>query len=772
MGWRFRKSFRVIPGVKLNLSKSGLSLSLGGAPVTVNVGPRGVYGTASLPGTGVSFRKKLQFGQPTDGNDFSPAPESPGPAFGRSTPLVPLNPALPQPVPSQVAPPELASIQEIRSSSTELLTSESLKELKELIQNTYTEHRDIETDIARAKPEAERAFSRYESWNRGFLFKKVFKNSFAKRKDESETAQAKLKELEEQLQLTTIVAQVEMGKEQAEPYFRMRDEFAQLSECAAIWDKTARQDTNQYKERTTARESVFREKVTFSFSGCDLIKWQDKIPHLANANGGEMFLYPGFILYRAAREAFSVIAYHDVKLTSKSIQFIENGTVPSDSRVIGQAWAKSNKDGSPDRRFANNYQIPIALYGECSFKSDNGLWEEYEFSSPDRLDRFARAWNAFLASFDCSKSQSPLPLASKANATTSGAPDDVDEVKRELTELMALIEKPVEEEMKKVLEGQPDELSGSDYFAEDIFALSVRFALVKGGISEKAADACWRMLSGLAPMYAELTGSTMSKLMSDMFKKTPERYTRPLTRSSILTLDLTAKYDEANGTDYASRMRRSLSRFASLVLTSAGSSEVTALVSELEKALDTSTPGKIIEENLPLPFEHDLSELLTDFKTSIENISLPLGKVLAELQEANEHIAPEELAVNDIRRIIYLFAPGSEVSNNVGEIFRRLSQSLQPSVPCSRASAIRVIASNKEEQRQRPDDKPFSIKLLEVCDAMAGTEYARAVGGQLLRLAKLVAAADGPVSPQQQAVLDHLDLQLSRPEPMGNVASS
>ena len=59
MAWRFRHSFKVIPGVRLNLSKRGLSASIGGAPLTLNLGPRGVYGTASLPGTGISFRERL-----------------------------------------------------------------------------------------------------------------------------------------------------------------------------------------------------------------------------------------------------------------------------------------------------------------------------------------------------------------------------------------------------------------------------------------------------------------------------------------------------------------------------------------------------------------------------------------------------------------------------------------------------------------------------------------------------------------------------------------
>lgn len=62
MGIRFRKSFRLFPGVKVNVSKSGVSTSIGGAPFTVNVGKRGIMQTISLPGTGLSWRKQSKIG--------------------------------------------------------------------------------------------------------------------------------------------------------------------------------------------------------------------------------------------------------------------------------------------------------------------------------------------------------------------------------------------------------------------------------------------------------------------------------------------------------------------------------------------------------------------------------------------------------------------------------------------------------------------------------------------------------------------------------------
>lgn len=64
MGWRFRKSFKFVPGLRINLSKTGVSESVGKAPVTVNLRGDRVMSTVSLPGTGLSYRaqRKLRAG--------------------------------------------------------------------------------------------------------------------------------------------------------------------------------------------------------------------------------------------------------------------------------------------------------------------------------------------------------------------------------------------------------------------------------------------------------------------------------------------------------------------------------------------------------------------------------------------------------------------------------------------------------------------------------------------------------------------------------------
>jgi Protein of unknown function (DUF4236)/Bacterial SH3 domain len=61
MGWRYRKSFSILPGLRLNMGKSGLtSLSVGGRGATLNLGKKGVMGTVSLPGTGLSYQHRFK----------------------------------------------------------------------------------------------------------------------------------------------------------------------------------------------------------------------------------------------------------------------------------------------------------------------------------------------------------------------------------------------------------------------------------------------------------------------------------------------------------------------------------------------------------------------------------------------------------------------------------------------------------------------------------------------------------------------------------------
>ena len=64
MGWRFRKSIRILPGVRINIGKKGVnSISLGKRGATLNVSDHGTRVTLGMPGTGLSYSEKISGGQ-------------------------------------------------------------------------------------------------------------------------------------------------------------------------------------------------------------------------------------------------------------------------------------------------------------------------------------------------------------------------------------------------------------------------------------------------------------------------------------------------------------------------------------------------------------------------------------------------------------------------------------------------------------------------------------------------------------------------------------
>ena len=56
MSFLFRKRIKLLPGVWFNLSKGGVSTSFGVKGLTLNIMDDKVKTTASLPGTGLSYR--------------------------------------------------------------------------------------------------------------------------------------------------------------------------------------------------------------------------------------------------------------------------------------------------------------------------------------------------------------------------------------------------------------------------------------------------------------------------------------------------------------------------------------------------------------------------------------------------------------------------------------------------------------------------------------------------------------------------------------------
>jgi Protein of unknown function (DUF4236) len=55
MGFRFRRSIKILPGIRLNFGKRGVSTSIGVRGAHVTFGKNGTRTTVGLPGTGLDY---------------------------------------------------------------------------------------------------------------------------------------------------------------------------------------------------------------------------------------------------------------------------------------------------------------------------------------------------------------------------------------------------------------------------------------------------------------------------------------------------------------------------------------------------------------------------------------------------------------------------------------------------------------------------------------------------------------------------------------------
>ena len=341
-------------------------------PFRAIIGPRGPAVTTRIPGTGLSFSHAL-------GSSPRQSPADRQVSLARQ----------PAPFTPELSPPEMNGI---KSAGSGALTTPGLNEFKRLLEQACREHGAIVQELIQARTAESTNVGRYTRWKTGWLMRRLFKEKFEQLRVVAEESSAKRAELEEQEQLSRLQTKIDLPDGVAKAFHQMNDEFAILAKSQRIWDTVGQRNTNRIVERTTATRAVERKPVTFKLGRCELIESEWKVPHLENANGGDIFFYPAFALYFISPDNFALLEYKDIQLEFSPSRFIEEETIPGDAEVVGHTWAKANKDGSPDKRFKGNYQIPIAQYGKLTITSATGMKEEYMVSNTECAQVFSSAW--------------------------------------------------------------------------------------------------------------------------------------------------------------------------------------------------------------------------------------------------------------------------------------------------------------------------------------------------------------------------------------------
>lgn len=284
---------------------------------------------------------------------------------------------------------------EIRSTGISELTSLGLSKFHEVLTEVQRERRRSLPEIKAAAEEATRLERKQASWQQRWLLRRLFPGRYVRIQEGVAEATARKNRLQERDRSSRLQTQIDLPVQVREVYGQLLDGFAIVLKCERKWDVPTRIAANQVRDRTSALYIIDRKPVAFDLRYCDLIEFERMVPYLANANGGDLYIYPGFVLVYGSSYAFALVDVSEIEIKASVTPFVEEESVPADTRIIGQTWKKVNKDGSPDRRFANNYQIPLVEYGSLTITSQSGLNKEYMLSNFNAVAQFVSAWMAF-----------------------------------------------------------------------------------------------------------------------------------------------------------------------------------------------------------------------------------------------------------------------------------------------------------------------------------------------------------------------------------------
>ena len=165
-----------------------------------------------------------------------------------------------------------------------------------------------------------------------------------------------------------------------------------LGRAGAIWRLDSQSAITDWKRNAGAAYNVQRERISMRRSTPARVE-SNIVPLCLDLGKLKLFFLPDQVLYWQ-RETFASIDYGDLKVASASTRFIEESVQTSDSQQVGNTWRYVRKDGGPDRRFNNNRQLPIMLYGVVHATSAGGLNLVFHTSRPDSATSFQSTFQA------------------------------------------------------------------------------------------------------------------------------------------------------------------------------------------------------------------------------------------------------------------------------------------------------------------------------------------------------------------------------------------
>jgi len=190
-------------------------------------------------------------------------------------------------------------------------------------------------------------------------------------------------------------------------YQSLTTAFDAMAKAAMVWRVNAGGEIRNlaaWKRNAGAAYLVERKHAALSYALPSIFK-SNITPPSMQVGKETLYFLPDVILVLEGNK-FGAVGYDKLSIRWEESRHIEAESVPSDARIVGQTWLHPNENGDPDRRFANNRQIPICLYESIHLTSTNGLNELLQISVLGRAAPFADAAQKLAGSIGSSQALS------------------------------------------------------------------------------------------------------------------------------------------------------------------------------------------------------------------------------------------------------------------------------------------------------------------------------------------------------------------------------
>ncbi len=332
MGFRYRKSIHLGGGFRINLSKSGIGYSWGVKGFRITKTARGTTRrTVSLPGTGISYVQetgKRGGYAPGRGRAWQPAPGN-------------------NHYDTQVIANQEAS--KLVSEGLEEMLASAGRALK--LMKLFTIGLWITLLLGLGYP-------LFWIFAAGFASMMLYVRTKGR-----------------------IDLEYEIDEDRQSEVDQRMDPLIRITRCAKVWRVTQTSRVIDRKYAAGAGNTVNRSVCAVSTT--PPFPFRTNVRVASFKTGRETLLFLPDKLFIIQGSKVGALHYSDIASHAHTTRFVESGPVPTDARIVGQTWKYVNKSGGPDKRFKDNRQLPVCLYGELELTSPAGLHTVLMFSNPD-----------------------------------------------------------------------------------------------------------------------------------------------------------------------------------------------------------------------------------------------------------------------------------------------------------------------------------------------------------------------------------------------------